>query len=77
MQRLAATLNLTVDGGAVSADQAAQLDSFLSRQGNLFNLRVSLASQSNEGLAAVEQYLVDRGVRRSHITTAVSHKMWT
>ncbi len=70
VQRLSGSLNLAVAGAALTADQAGQIDGFLSRQGNLFNLRVTLASRDGQAdnLGAVEQFLIGRGVRPSHIT---------
>ena len=71
VQRLSSSLDLAVAGASLNADQADQLDRFLSRQGNLFNLRVTVASQANnDGLGAVENFLIDRGVRPSHIARA-------
>ncbi len=70
VQRLSSSLSLAVDGASLSADQVSQLDTFLSRQGNLFNLRVTVASQAENNSGAVEQFLLDRGVRPNHIARA-------
>ncbi len=68
VERLTGSLSLALAGSDLSADQADRIDSFLSRQGNLFNLRVTLAGQADDSLAAVRQFLVARGVRPSHIS---------
>lgn len=70
VQRLEGSLTIAAANGVLAGDEMANLDRFLANQGNLSNLRVTLTPRridSGPAVDAVENHLIARGVRTSHI----------